>query len=209
MSGVCNEVCTELTLQPLTGEVLAGASAITEMGARIDFAANGFWGGCYERTYFNVKCLLPCFFKSPAKPCFYLQKTWKVQNESIWTVHTWSGTWLLYFFGYITICGMWCAATVCFKRLACYHRVVICPRLRGLSSTQTHMGCIMQGDFWPCVCEKLCQIKFQVRAITFVQFGVLYIEEFFRCCTHAIVTASVSAVCPLGSMSSQCETAVF
>ena len=40
MSEVCNDVCLEPHLQPMTGETLNGASAITD-GA-IDIAANGF-----------------------------------------------------------------------------------------------------------------------------------------------------------------------
>ena len=33
----------QAVLQPLTGEVLSGASAIREDAARLDIAANGFW----------------------------------------------------------------------------------------------------------------------------------------------------------------------
>ena len=42
MSEVCHDVCIEPTLQPITGEALSGASAITEDGTRLDVAANGF-----------------------------------------------------------------------------------------------------------------------------------------------------------------------
>ena len=45
LSEVCNDVCIQPNLQPITGETLTGASAITEDGARLDIAANGFWGG--------------------------------------------------------------------------------------------------------------------------------------------------------------------
>ena len=55
LSEVCNDVCIEPTLQPITGETLSGASAIMGDGARLDVAANGFWGGRYERAYFDVK----------------------------------------------------------------------------------------------------------------------------------------------------------
>ena len=48
LSEVCNYVCIEPTLQPLSGETLNGASAIIEDGARLDIAANGFWGGRHE-----------------------------------------------------------------------------------------------------------------------------------------------------------------
>ena len=44
LSEVCHDVCIEPVLQPLTGEVLSGASAIREDAARLDIAADGFWG---------------------------------------------------------------------------------------------------------------------------------------------------------------------
>ena len=50
MSEVYHDVCIEPTLQPITGEALSGASAITEDGARLDVAANGFWGGRFDVT---------------------------------------------------------------------------------------------------------------------------------------------------------------
>ena len=39
LSEVCSDVCIEPTLQPITGETLSGATAITEDGARLDIAA--------------------------------------------------------------------------------------------------------------------------------------------------------------------------
>lgn len=59
MSEVCNDVCIEPNLQPITGEVFRGASAITEEGARLDIAANGFWGGRHERAFFDVRVFNP------------------------------------------------------------------------------------------------------------------------------------------------------
>ena len=53
MSEVYHDVCIEPTLQPITGEALSGASAITEDGARLDVAANGFWGGRFDVKVFN------------------------------------------------------------------------------------------------------------------------------------------------------------
>ena len=66
MSEVCNEVCIEPPLQPVTNETLRGASAIKEDGARLDIAANGFWGGRFERAYFDVRIFNPC--TRPLKP---------------------------------------------------------------------------------------------------------------------------------------------
>ena len=59
MSEVCSDVCTEPTLQPITGETLTGTSAISGDGARLDVAANGFWGGRFERAYFDVRIFNP------------------------------------------------------------------------------------------------------------------------------------------------------
>ena len=59
LTEVCSDVCIEPHLQPITGEVLTGASANTEDGARLDIAANGFWGGQYERSFFDVRVFNP------------------------------------------------------------------------------------------------------------------------------------------------------
>ena len=48
-------VCIEPDLQPIDGEVLTGSSSNTQDGARLDIAANGFWGGRFERTFFVVR----------------------------------------------------------------------------------------------------------------------------------------------------------
>ena len=56
---VCSDVCTEPTLQPITGETLNGATSNVQEGARLDIAANGFWGGRFERTYFDVRVFNP------------------------------------------------------------------------------------------------------------------------------------------------------
>ena len=57
MAEVCHDVCIEPTLQPVTGERLSGASAITDEGARLDIAASGFLGGRHERAFFDVRIL--------------------------------------------------------------------------------------------------------------------------------------------------------
>lgn len=44
----------------MSNETLAGASANRQDGARLDIAASGFWGGTFERTFFDViGCLTP------------------------------------------------------------------------------------------------------------------------------------------------------
>ncbi len=42
MAEVCNNVCTEPELQPLSGEALQGRSANCQEGARVDIRAEGF-----------------------------------------------------------------------------------------------------------------------------------------------------------------------
>ena len=59
LTEVCHDVVIEPDLQPLTGEVLARASSNTADGARLDIAANGLWGGRFERTYLDVRVFNP------------------------------------------------------------------------------------------------------------------------------------------------------
>ena len=59
LTEVCKDVCVEPDLQPVTGEELTGATANSQSGARLDIAANGFWGGAFERTYFDVRVFNP------------------------------------------------------------------------------------------------------------------------------------------------------
>ena len=51
----CQGVATEPSLQPITSETFRAASTNTQDGARLDIVANGFWGGVYERAFFDVK----------------------------------------------------------------------------------------------------------------------------------------------------------
>ena len=59
LTEICNDVCIEPDLQPIDGEVLTGSSSNTQDGARLDIAANGFWGGRFERTFFDVRVFNP------------------------------------------------------------------------------------------------------------------------------------------------------
>ena len=59
MTEVCHDVCIEPTLQPLTGEVLSNATAISDDGAKLDIMANGVWGGRSERAFFDVRVFNP------------------------------------------------------------------------------------------------------------------------------------------------------
>ena len=59
LTEICHDVCIEPDLQPITGEVLTCITSNTQDGARLDIAANGFWGGRFERAYFDVRVFNP------------------------------------------------------------------------------------------------------------------------------------------------------
>ena len=59
LSQVCHNVSIEPHLQPVTGETFSFATSNVQDGARLDIAANGFWGGRFERTFFDVKVFNP------------------------------------------------------------------------------------------------------------------------------------------------------
>ena len=59
LSEVCHNVSTEPHLQPMTGEVMNGLSANIQDGARLDIAADGFWGSRFEQAFFDVKVFNP------------------------------------------------------------------------------------------------------------------------------------------------------
>ena len=59
LSEVCADVCTEPSLQPLSGETMTNATANVEDGARLDISAAGFWGGRHQKAYFDVKVFNP------------------------------------------------------------------------------------------------------------------------------------------------------
>ena len=59
LTEVCHDVQVEPDLLEVSNEVLSGRTAITTDGARLDIAANGFWGGRYERTFLDVRVFNP------------------------------------------------------------------------------------------------------------------------------------------------------
>ena len=59
MAEVCHNVSIEPTLQTITGEPSSAMSANTEDGGQSDIAADGFWGGRFERAFFNVRVFNP------------------------------------------------------------------------------------------------------------------------------------------------------
>ena len=59
LSEVCSNVSKEPLLQPLTGGNFGSRSTTTDSAARLDIAADGFWGGRFERTFFDIKVFNP------------------------------------------------------------------------------------------------------------------------------------------------------
>ena len=59
MTEVCHNVAIEPHLQPLSGETLQEASSNVQDGARLDVAADGFWGSRFERAFFDVRTFNP------------------------------------------------------------------------------------------------------------------------------------------------------
>ena len=59
MSEVCSNVSTKPHLQPLTGEALRFRTANSESNACLDIAANGFWVGRFECSFFDVRVFNP------------------------------------------------------------------------------------------------------------------------------------------------------
>ena len=59
MTEVCHNVSIEPHLQPITGETFPAMTANTKDDARSDIAADGFWGGRFERTFFDVRVFNP------------------------------------------------------------------------------------------------------------------------------------------------------
>ena len=59
LTNVCKDVCVEPDLMPVINESLSYASANSTNGARLDIAANGLWGGRFERSYMDVRVFNP------------------------------------------------------------------------------------------------------------------------------------------------------
>ena len=86
LTEVCSNVCVEPELQPLSGESLKNRTANTEDHARLDIAANGLWGGRYERNFLDVRVFNP---HAPTNKHTPLQSAYrtheKMEEESIST----------------------------------------------------------------------------------------------------------------------------
>ena len=59
LTEVCHNVGTEPPLQPLSGEQLRLRTANREEGARLDIAADNFWGRDRNRVFFDIRVFSP------------------------------------------------------------------------------------------------------------------------------------------------------
>lgn len=140
MSEVCHDVSIEPHLQPLSGEALDGASSITTDGARLDVAANGFWGGRHERAYFDIRVFNP-FAQSNRQPipsCYRKHESVKKRayDQRVREIEHGSFTPLV-----LSLTGgMGASATVCYKRLA---SMLAQKRDQTYSSTMAWLRCTL------------------------------------------------------------------
>ena len=58
LTEVCHDVCIEPGLQPISHEVLTGATSNTQDGDRLDIAVMAF-GGTYEKSFIDVRVFNP------------------------------------------------------------------------------------------------------------------------------------------------------
>jgi len=59
MSEVCHNVSKELSLQPLSVELLSLCTCNRNDGARLDIKASSFWGGLFQSSFFDVRIFNP------------------------------------------------------------------------------------------------------------------------------------------------------
>ena len=72
LTEVCHGVSTEPHLQTLSDEVMSHESTNVEDGAKLDVAAQGFWGGRFKKAFLDIRVfsLVPNrIIKLPCKQC--------------------------------------------------------------------------------------------------------------------------------------------
>ena len=119
LSEVCHNVHTEPTLQPLQGEHLKYKSANGEVGARLDVAAQNFWGKDHQTAYFDVRIFNPfaqSYANSSMSKCYRKHKLDKKREyeERVREIEHGSFSPLVF----STAGGMGPIATTVYKRIA-------------------------------------------------------------------------------------------
>ena len=96
MAEVCNNVCTEPELQPLSGEALQGRSANCQEGTRVDIRAEGFWEQS-QNAFFEVRIFNPFAPSNISRSVFcHIPTAWEAKEKSLWTADSRSGARFLY-----------------------------------------------------------------------------------------------------------------
>lgn len=76
----CHGVAMEPTLQPITSETFGLASDNKQDGVQLNIMANGFWGGIYERAFFDVGVLNHLFRHSSPTSTYRHHKNLKKRH---------------------------------------------------------------------------------------------------------------------------------
>ena len=119
MSEVCHNVGTKPPLQPITDEHLIHRTANREDGARLDVAAERFWGGDRQRTFFDIRVFNPfalSYCYTPLAQCYRRNEMEKKRayDQRVREIEHGSFSPLVF----STTGGMGTTATVVYKRLA-------------------------------------------------------------------------------------------
>ena len=119
MSEVCHNVGTEPILQPITNECLVHRTANREDGARLDVAADSFWGNDRQRAFFDVRVFNPhaqSYQNTSLSQCYRKneQEKQRAYDQRVREIEHGSFSPLIF----STTGGMGTIATVVYKRLA-------------------------------------------------------------------------------------------
>ena len=138
LTEVCHDVCVEPTLQPITGETFSNATANSEDGARLDVAASGFWGGRFERAFFDVRVFNPHApsNRQPLPSCYRKHENLKKRAYEQRVREVEHGSFIPLVFSLTG--GMGNAASVCYKCLA---SLISAKRDTSYSSTLAWIRC--------------------------------------------------------------------
>ena len=87
MSDVCYNVQSKPLFHPLHGEVLPLKTSSTDDEARLHIGVSRFWGGRFQRTYFDVRVFKPSYSQvSPAScdRCHEDEKSEKYEDHFLY-----------------------------------------------------------------------------------------------------------------------------
>ena len=113
LTEVCRNVCIA---PPLTGEWLSHETSNSENGACLDVSAQGFWGDCHQRTFFDVRVFHPNApsYRLPSAYRLHERQKQRSYDQRVHEIEHGSFTPLVF----TTSGGMGKCASVTYKRLA-------------------------------------------------------------------------------------------